>query len=83
MKPFLGGKLLVVVGRDGNDQIYPIAWEIVEAENINSWVWLFIELQKCLKFHEGNGVAIISDEHQVVCNHNLYINFLDIVYSDN
>ena len=38
LKTFLGGKLSIVVGRDGNDQMYPIAWEIVEAENIDSCV---------------------------------------------
>ena len=80
---FLSRQLLAVVGKDGNDQMYPIAWAIVEVKNIDSWVWFFIELQKCLALHEGNGVTVISDEHQVICNHNLYINFLDMVYNDN
>ena len=71
------------MGRDGNDKMYPIAWAIKEAGNIDSWVWFFIEFQKCLALHEGNGVAVISDEQQVICNDNLYIHFLDIVYSDN
>ena len=55
----------------------------MEAENIDSWVWFFIQRQKSLVLHEGNGVAVISDEHQVIFNHNLYINFLYFVYSDN
>ena len=55
----------------------------MEEKNIDSWVWLFIKLQKCLALPEGNGITVISDEHQVICNHNLYINFLDIVCSDN
>ena len=83
LKTFLGGQLLATMGRDGNDQMYPIVWAIVEAENIDSWVWFFIKLQKCLALHEGNEVVDIFDEHQVICNHNLYINFLDIIYSDN
>ena len=70
--------MLAVVGRDGNDQMYPIAWVIVEANYIDSWVWFFIELQKCLTLHESNGVAVISDMHQVICIHNVYINILDI-----
>ena len=44
LKTFLGGQLLVAVGRNGNDHMYPIAWAIMEAENIDSWVWFFIEL---------------------------------------
>ena len=44
LKTFLSGQLLVVVGKDGNDQMYPIAWAIVEVKNINSWVWFFIGL---------------------------------------
>ena len=55
----------------------------MEVENIDFWVWFFIELQKCLAFDEGNGVAIISDEHHVICNHNVYIHFLYIVYIGN
>ena len=83
MKTFIGGQLLFVMGRDGNDQMYLTAWEIMEAENIDSWVWFFIKLQKCLALLEGNVVAVISYEHQVICNHNVYIKFLDIVYIDN
>ena len=83
LKTFIGGQLLFVMGRDGNDQMYLTAWEIMEAENIDSWVWFFIKLQKCLALLEGNVVAVISYEHQVICNHNVYIKFLDIVYIDN
>ena len=42
-KTFLGGQLLAAVGRDDNDQMYPVAWTVVEAENIDSWVWFFIK----------------------------------------
>ena len=33
LKTFLGGQLLVVMGRDSNDQMHPIAWAVVEGEN--------------------------------------------------
>jgi hypothetical protein len=36
------GQLLSAVGRDGNNNIYPIAFAIVEAEVKDSWVW-FLE----------------------------------------
>ncbi|WOK98488.1 hypothetical protein Cni_G07200 [Canna indica] len=33
IKTFLGGQLLSAVGRDGNYQMFPIAWAVVEGEN--------------------------------------------------
>ena len=37
------GQLICVVGKDGNNQMFPIAWSVVEGENQASWTW-FIEL---------------------------------------
>ena len=34
--PF-GGQLLVAVGRDGNSQIFPLAWAMCEAVSIDMW----------------------------------------------
>ncbi|KAL2937839.1 NADPH-dependent D-xylose reductase [Bienertia sinuspersici] len=33
LKTFLGGQLMVAIGRDGNEQMFPIAWAAVEGEN--------------------------------------------------
>ncbi|XP_072061957.1 uncharacterized protein [Arachis hypogaea] len=33
-----GGQLLTAVGRDPNDQIFPLAYAVVEAETKDSWV---------------------------------------------
>ncbi|XP_056695664.1 uncharacterized protein [Spinacia oleracea] len=68
LKTFLGGQLLVAVGRDGNDQMYPIAWAVAEGENNNSWEWFMIKLQKCLDLDDGEGIAVISDEHVAIIN---------------
>jgi len=43
LKGKYGRELLTTVGRDGNDQILPIAYAIVEVENKDSWKW-FLEL---------------------------------------
>ena len=43
MKGKYSGELLTIVRRDGNDQIFPIAYAIVEVENKDSWRW-FLEL---------------------------------------
>ena len=42
------------MGRNGNDKMHPIAWVVVVAENIDSWVWFFIELQNCLGLDKGD-----------------------------
>jgi len=39
-----GGQLLAVVGRDGNDQMYPIAFAVVEGETKEAWAWFFKQL---------------------------------------
>ena len=33
------GELICTIGRDANDQIYPVAWAVVEKETENSWTW--------------------------------------------
>jgi len=43
LKGKYSGELLTIVRRDGNDQIFPIAYAIVEVENKDSWRW-FLEL---------------------------------------
>ncbi|XP_057429827.1 uncharacterized protein LOC130722946 [Lotus japonicus] len=43
LKAGYGGQLLVAVGRDGNDNIFPIAYAAVEAELKDSWQW-FLDL---------------------------------------
>ncbi|XP_021722785.1 uncharacterized protein LOC110690267 [Chenopodium quinoa] len=66
LKTFLGGQLMSAVGRDGNDQMYPIAWAVVEGENNISWEWFLKHLSNSLGLGEGDGVVIVSDEHQSI-----------------
>jgi hypothetical protein len=40
------GELLCALGRDANNQIYPIAWAVVEKETEDSWLWFLGHLQK-------------------------------------
>ncbi|XP_048501631.1 uncharacterized protein LOC104904164 [Beta vulgaris subsp. vulgaris] len=37
------GILLTAVGKDGNNNIYPVAWAVVETESSETWSW-FLEL---------------------------------------
>ncbi|KAL2929721.1 Early nodulin-12 [Bienertia sinuspersici] len=66
LKTFLGGQLLAAIGRDGNDQMYPVAWAVVEGENNQSWEWFINEVKQSLQLNDGAGMAIISNEHQVL-----------------
>jgi hypothetical protein len=62
-----GGHLLAAIGKDGNNQMLPIAFAVVEAETKEVWDW-FLELL----LGDLNGIAnkkwsFISDQ-QKVCN---------------
>ncbi|KAB1216242.1 hypothetical protein CJ030_MR4G005808 [Morella rubra] len=43
LKGSFGGQLLVVVAKDLNDDMYPLAYAVVEVKRRSSWTW-FIEL---------------------------------------
>lgn len=60
---FLKGVLVTAIGRDENGQMYPIAWAVVESENLEAWRWFIELLQKDLELHDGQGFTIISDQH--------------------
>ncbi|XP_021742994.1 uncharacterized protein LOC110709089 [Chenopodium quinoa] len=66
LKTFLGGQILTAVSRDPNEQMFPICWAVVEGENNLSWEWFFNHLKNCLDLGQGEGIAIISDEHQAI-----------------
>jgi hypothetical protein len=43
LKNKYGGQLLIVVGRDPNEQYLPLAFAVVETESKDTWSW-FIKL---------------------------------------
>jgi hypothetical protein len=55
LKGRYGGKLLAAVGRDPNDNIYPISMVVVEAENNDSWSWFLETLVADLGPNGSNG----------------------------
>jgi hypothetical protein len=40
------GELICALGRDAKNQIYPVAWALVEKETEDSWTWFLCLLQK-------------------------------------
>ena len=65
LKTEMKTQLLSVVGKYGNNQMFPIAWVVVEGENHNSWTWFIQLLMGDLGISYGLGWTIISDQHKV------------------
>ncbi|GJT58867.1 calcium/proton exchanger [Tanacetum coccineum] len=58
------GELLVAMGRDANNQMYPIAWAVVKVENNEIWFWFISLIQEDLHLQNGEGLTIIFDSHK-------------------
>ncbi|XP_060190384.1 uncharacterized protein LOC132619515 [Lycium barbarum] len=55
------GQLLVAVCKDGNNQMLPLAWAVVEAENTFTWRWFVNILRHDLELGDGTGLTTLSD----------------------
>lgn len=55
LKVYCDGELLTAVGRDGNNQMFPIAWAVVKVESKDSWSYFFNLLHSDIGLIEGNG----------------------------
>ncbi|GJY45816.1 hypothetical protein Tco_0434879 [Tanacetum coccineum] len=64
LKGVCQGELLEAIGRDGNNQIYPIAWAVVQVESTETWEWFVKLLTKDLGLADGHGITFISDGHK-------------------
>lgn len=64
LKHFCKGQLLTAIGRDGNNQMFPIAWAVVELENNDSWSWFVELLVDDLQLGVGGGLTILSDQQK-------------------
>ncbi|XP_013615368.1 PREDICTED: uncharacterized protein LOC106321669 [Brassica oleracea var. oleracea] len=90
---FLNGKykgtLLTSLAQDGNFQIFPIAFAVVDTENDDLWHWFFTQLK--ILIPDDEDLAIISDRHNSIgkairnvyplaarriCTYHLYKNIL-------
>ncbi|KAL4342055.1 hypothetical protein GQ457_08G017750 [Hibiscus cannabinus] len=64
LKGVFKGVLLGAVGRDGNDQMYPIAWAVAEGESTDSLSWFLSLVSTDLGMEDGFGYTIISGQHK-------------------
>ena len=62
LKTLVGGTLLSAIGIDGNNQMFPISWAIVEGENENSWRWFIEHLLEDINIVDGFGLTLVSDQ---------------------
>ena len=65
LKGLFKGELLVAVGRSGNNQMFPIAWVVVDQETKHSWTWFIEYLISDLELGNGVGLTIMSDCQKV------------------
>nr|GEY08276.1 hypothetical protein [Tanacetum cinerariifolium] len=56
--------IIKVVGRDGNNNIYHVAWFVVTVENKENWSWALDLLADDLELLNGNGLTLMSDQHK-------------------
>ncbi|XP_057809025.1 uncharacterized protein LOC131023500 [Salvia miltiorrhiza] len=68
LKTHLGGQLLSAIAKDGNDQMYPLAWAVVEVENEECWTWFLNILLQELGVVDGMGISFISDQQKGLIN---------------
>jgi len=69
LKGKYGDELLTVVGRDGNDQMLPLAYAVVEVENKETWSWFLDLMIRDLRGPElCSTYTFISDQQKVSNN---------------
>ncbi|GKA82554.1 ribonuclease H-like domain-containing protein [Tanacetum coccineum] len=66
MKGPFPGQVLVVVGLDSNNGIYPLAYVLVEAETKSSWCWLLQCLGDDIDLHPNSNFTFISDRQKSI-----------------
>ncbi|GKC88702.1 heat stress transcription factor B-4-like protein [Tanacetum coccineum] len=65
MKGPFPGQVLVAVGLDSNNGIYPLAYALVEAESKSSWCWFLQCLGDDIDLHPNSNFTFISDRQKV------------------
>ena len=73
LKGICKGELLLAVGRDGNNNTYPITCAVVNVEKNSTWKWFLDNLMEDIDQRvSGNGITLMSDGHKV----HIYTTFL-------
>ena len=76
LKGHYGGQLMTVVATDLNDQLFPLAFAIVEVETKDSWTWFILNLISDVNAGSQRRLTFISDQQKVCPNFNLLFLFV-------
>jgi hypothetical protein len=74
------GQLLVSISRDANNQMYPVAFAVVEAEIKDSWTWFLEALLSDLGTPPAEGWTFISDRQKVKYQLKIFLHIINDVY---
>ncbi|XP_023919987.1 uncharacterized protein LOC112031528 [Quercus suber] len=64
LKVRFGGQILVATARDANDNIFPVAFAVVEQENKDSWVWFLQQFSNDIGNPEQLNLVFITDRQK-------------------
>ncbi|XP_013594896.1 PREDICTED: uncharacterized protein LOC106303080 [Brassica oleracea var. oleracea] len=64
VKHKIKGQVLVALGRDADNAIYPVAWGVVQVENTDNWLWFVRMIREDLGLDDGDGFVIVSDRQK-------------------
>ncbi|XP_062118208.1 uncharacterized protein LOC133831813 [Humulus lupulus] len=64
LKTKYGGTMLLAVAYDVNNQLFPMAFAIVDSENHDSWKYFLQKLREAIK--EVENLVFVSDRHQSI-----------------
>ncbi|KAG7548439.1 Zinc finger SWIM-type [Arabidopsis suecica] len=56
--------LVAASGQDGNYQIFPLAFGVIDGENASGWTWFFTKLKQFVPDEED--LVFVSDRHQAI-----------------
>ncbi|GJV36796.1 hypothetical protein Tco_1409273 [Tanacetum coccineum] len=63
-KTYYESELLTAMGRDSNNQMFPMAWAVVSIENSENWLWFLSHLGSDFNLAMGAYLTILSDGHK-------------------
>ncbi|KAL4583549.1 hypothetical protein LXL04_008127 [Taraxacum kok-saghyz] len=80
LKGQIKGELLTAIGRDANNQVYPICWAVVDIEDKENWKWFLELLIDDVGLQEAVKELLPHAEHRQCARH-IYANFKKFAYN--
>ncbi|XP_020147897.1 uncharacterized protein [Aegilops tauschii subsp. strangulata] len=63
-RPFIGQQILAATGQDGNNNVFPIAFGVVDKEDGPKWTWFLNQLRVCIGTSNQFGNYTIMSDRQ-------------------